>query len=68
MSKTVIQVENLSKAYQIGQIGSGTLTRDLERFWATKIRGKEDPFLIIGETNDRSTKGGKRYCVVIERY
>jgi lipopolysaccharide transport system ATP-binding protein len=57
MSKTVIQVENLSKAYQIGQIGSGTLTRDLERFWATKIRGKEDPFLIIGETNDRSTKG-----------
>ena len=57
MSKPVIQVENLSKAYQIGQIGTGTISRDLERFWVTKILGKEDPFLKIGETNDRSTKG-----------
>ena len=57
MSKPVIQVENLSKAYQIGQIGTGTISRDLERFFATKILGKEDPFLKIGETNDRSTKG-----------
>lgn len=57
MSKPVIKVENLSKAYQIGQIGTGTISRDLERFIATKIMGKEDPFLKIGETNDRSTKG-----------
>jgi len=57
MSKPVIQVENLSKAYQIGQIGTGTLTKDIERFWTTKILGKEDPFLRIGETNDRATKG-----------
>ncbi|MBU3681280.1 MAG: ATP-binding cassette domain-containing protein [Flavobacterium sp.] len=57
MSKTVIKVEQLSKAYQIGQIGTGTLSRDLERFWLTKIRGKADPFLKIGETNDRSSKG-----------
>jgi lipopolysaccharide transport system ATP-binding protein len=53
----VIQVENLSKAYQLGQIGTGTISRDLERFWTTRIRGKEDPFLKIGETNDRSVKG-----------
>lgn len=58
MSKPIIKVENLSKAYQIGQIGSGTLSRDVDRFWKTKILGKEDPFLKIGETNDRSTKGG----------
>lgn len=57
MAKPVIQVENLSKAYQIGQIGTGTISRDLERFVTTKILGKEDPFLKIGETNDRSTKG-----------
>jgi len=57
MSETVIKVENLSKAYQIGQIGTGTVSRDLERFWLTKIRKKEDPFLKIGETNDRSIKG-----------
>ncbi|MEO8515779.1 MAG: ABC transporter ATP-binding protein, partial [Flavobacterium sp.] len=57
MSKPVIQVEDLSKAYQIGQIGTGTISRDLERFWTTKIMGKEDPFLKIGEANDRSVKG-----------
>jgi len=53
---TAIKVENLSKAYQLGTIGTGTLSRDLER-WVAKIRGKEDPFLTIGESNDRSVKG-----------
>ena len=57
MAEPVIQVENLSKAYQIGQIGTGTLSKDIDRFWQTKVLGKEDPFLKIGETNDRSTKG-----------
>ncbi len=51
-----IKVENLSKAYQLGEIGTGTLSNDLKR-WAYKVRGKEDPFLKIGETNDRTTKG-----------
>jgi lipopolysaccharide transport system ATP-binding protein len=55
--KPIIKVENLSKAYQIGQIGTGTLSRDVDRFWQTRILGKEDPFLKIGEANDRSTKG-----------
>src|SRR5476651_403780 len=53
----IIKVENISKAYQLGQIGTGTLSRDLERSWA-RLRGKEDPFLKIGEVNDRSKKGG----------
>ncbi|MES2544081.1 MAG: ABC transporter ATP-binding protein [Bacteroidota bacterium] len=57
MSKPIIKVENLSKAYQIGQIGTGTISRDLERFWLTKIMGKPDPFLKIGEINDRTIKG-----------
>lgn len=51
-----IKVENLSKAYQLGEIGTGTISRDLER-WFAKVRGKEDPFLKIGETNDRASKG-----------
>ncbi|RZL59689.1 MAG: ATP-binding cassette domain-containing protein, partial [Pedobacter sp.] len=50
-----IKVENLSKAYQLGQIGTGTISRDLER-WYSKVRGKEDPFLRIGETNNQNTK------------
>jgi len=52
----VIKVKNLSKAYQLGDFGTGTLSRDIERVWA-RIRGKEDPFLKIGETNERSVKG-----------
>jgi lipopolysaccharide transport system ATP-binding protein len=54
---TAIKVENLSKAYQLGTIGTGTISRDIHRWWTTKILGNEDPFLKIGETNDRSTKG-----------
>jgi lipopolysaccharide transport system ATP-binding protein len=57
MSQPIIKVEELSKAYQIGQIGTGTISQDLERFFITKVLGKEDPFLKIGQTNDRSTKG-----------
>ncbi|RZL48367.1 MAG: ABC transporter ATP-binding protein [Pedobacter sp.] len=56
MSNIAIKVENLSKAYQLGQIGTGTISRDLER-WYARMRGKEDPFLRIGETNDRNIKG-----------
>lgn len=52
-----IKVENLSKMYQLGQIGTGTLSKDLERWWTTSIRGKEDPFLKIGEENDKAVKG-----------
>jgi len=53
----VIKAEHLSKAYQLGDFGTGTISRDLERFWA-RMRGKEDPFLKIGEVNDRTRKGG----------
>ena len=56
MSRTVIKVENLNKAYQLGQIGTGTVSRDLER-WFARVRGKEDPFLKIGERNNPTTKG-----------
>jgi len=56
MAKAIV-VEKLSKAYQLGDFGTGTISRDLERFWA-RVRGKEDPFLKIGEVNDRTTKGG----------
>jgi lipopolysaccharide transport system ATP-binding protein len=60
MSDIVIKVENLSKQYRLGVVGTGTLTHDLNRWWHT-IRGKEDPYLKIGETNDRSTKGNSDY-------
>ena len=51
-----IKAENISKAYQIGEFSTGTITKDIDRWWKL-LRGKEDPYLMIGETNDRSTKG-----------
>lgn len=55
-----LKAENISKQYRLGQVGTGTLTHDLNRFWH-KIRGKENPYLKIGESNDRSTKGSSDY-------
>lgn len=51
-----IKAENISKLYQIGEFSTGSLNRDVERWWA-KVRGKEDPFMMVGETNDRTSKG-----------
>ncbi len=57
MSKDIIlKIENISKQYRLGVVGTGTLSDDLNRWWHL-IRGKEDPFLKIGEANKRSIKG-----------
>lgn len=55
-----IKAVNISKQYRLGEVGTGTLSHDLNRFWA-RLRGKEDPFLKIGESNDRSAKGDSDY-------
>jgi lipopolysaccharide transport system ATP-binding protein len=55
-----LKAENISKQYRLGQVGTGTLSHDLNRFWH-KVRGKEDPYLKIGETNDRTSKGSSEY-------
>ena len=56
MSGTVISVENLSKAYQLGQIGTGTLTNDLRLWWA-RLRGQPNPLLRIGESDHGNRAG-----------
>ncbi|MBV4357835.1 ABC transporter ATP-binding protein [Pinibacter aurantiacus] len=60
MSNTVIKVENLSKQYRLGQIGTGSLAHDINRWWH-KVRGNEDPYLKVGEANDRASKGDSEY-------
>lgn len=57
---TVIKVENISKQYRLGEVGTGTLSHDLKRWWY-KVQGKEDPYLTIGESNDRTSKGSSDY-------
>jgi len=54
---TVIQASNLSKIYRLGEIGTGTISRDLERWYKMKVRGQGAPFLKIGETNQRDKRG-----------
>jgi lipopolysaccharide transport system ATP-binding protein len=57
---TVIRVENISKQYRLGEVSTGTLAHDLNRWWH-RLRGRPDPYLKIGEINDRSSKGSSEY-------
>lgn len=56
MSSVILKVENVSKQYRLGTFGTKTIGGDFQRWWTTKIRGKEDPFLTVGSINDRSSK------------
>ena len=55
MSEISIIFENISKQYRLGNIGTGTLSHDLKRWWTVSVRGKEDPYLQVGQVNDRTT-------------
>lgn len=59
MSDIVIKIENLSKLYRLGEVGTGTLSHDLNRWWQTKIMGREDPYTKVGHINDRTQKAEK---------
>ena len=61
MSNTAIEFEHVSKQYRLGLVSTKTLSHDIRRFWITNVLGKEDPYLKIGETNDRASKGNSDY-------
>ncbi|HQK04326.1 MAG TPA: ABC transporter ATP-binding protein, partial [Anaerolineaceae bacterium] len=58
MPHTVISVEHLSKQYDLGVIGTGTLTRDFERWWA-RVRGKPDPYSPVAQDHNYRYRGGE---------
>lgn len=58
---TAIEFENISKQYRLGLVSTQTLAHDINRWWQTSVLHKEDPYLKIGETNDRATKGMSEY-------
>lgn len=60
MSDIAIKFEGVGKQYRLGVIGTGTISHDLNRWWY-KVRGKEDPYLKIGEVNDRAAKANSKY-------
>lgn len=59
--EVVIKAENISKLYRLGQVGTGTLSHDLKRWWAL-ARGKEDPYMKVGMVNDRTKKAESEYA------
>lgn len=56
-----IEFNHVGKQYRLGLVSTGSFSRDLNRWWVMNVRGKEDPFLKIGETNDRSKKGNSDF-------
>ena len=58
---TAIEFNHVGKQYRLGLVSTKTLSHDLNRWWQVSVRGKEDPYLKIGETNDRATVGHSEY-------
>jgi lipopolysaccharide transport system ATP-binding protein len=57
---SVLRVENISKMYRLGEVSTGALVHDVNRWWH-KIRGKEDPYISVAQANARETKGSSDY-------
>ena len=58
---TAIEFNHVSKLYRLGLVSTGTFREDIKRWWITSVQKKEDPYLTIGETNDRGTKGESNF-------
>lgn len=58
---TAIEFEHVGKQYRLGLVSTKTLSHDLNRWWQTSVLKKEDPYLKIGEINDRSKAGSSEY-------
>lgn len=58
---TAIEFNHIGKQYRLGLVSTRTLSHDLDRWWKTVVLKKEDPYLKIGETNDRSVVGSSEY-------
>ncbi|HEV7329762.1 MAG TPA: ABC transporter ATP-binding protein [Flavisolibacter sp.] len=65
MSETVLQVEGVGKMYRLGEVSTGALSHDINR-WLAKVRGKEDPYKKIAEVNDRAVKSESEYVWALQ--
>jgi lipopolysaccharide transport system ATP-binding protein len=65
MKDTVISVEHVSKVYRLGEIGTGTLAHDVNRWWC-RLRGKEDPYSTLEEVNERHRGGDSEYIHALD--
>lgn len=56
MSDSAIQIDKLSKRYQLGTIGTGSLRRDMQRWWTMAVRKKADPYFQLDANAKNSTR------------
>lgn len=68
MSNIAIQFDNIGKLYHLGAVGTGTLSHDLNRWWKTVVLKQEDPYLKVGETNERSKRGHSEFVWALKTY
>lgn len=59
MAEVAIRIEDLSKLYKLGEVGTGSFAHDINRWWQMKIRRKTDPYAKIGSKNDRTLQATK---------
>jgi lipopolysaccharide transport system ATP-binding protein len=64
-SNTVLKVEKLSKQYRLGLVGRKTIKEDVKRIWY-KIRGKEDPYAMVGVPNIRASNSLSDYVLALD--
>lgn len=65
MPDIAIETNDLSKIYRLGDIGTGTLSHDLNRIWA-RLRGKEDPYLPVVHENIKNAEGENDYIWAVK--
>ncbi len=65
MKDIVLKIEDVSKQYRLGEVGTGTLSHDLNRWWHL-ARGKDDPYTSVGAVNDRSLKANEDYVWALQ--
>ena len=58
---TAIEFDHVGKQYRLGLVSTKTLSHDLNRWWQMSVLRKGDPYLKIGEVNDRSKAGNSEY-------
>ena len=58
---TAIEFNHVGKQYRLGLVSTGTLSHDINRWWQTAVLRREDPYLKIGDVNDRSVKADSEY-------